>query len=75
MIKINYKEKCLVDCETAEILRPDCFDTLVLYYSYLISRKHENFAEKLLEDVMSGKKVITKMIDNAAKHGLELRKN
>jgi len=72
MIKINFKEKALIDCETAEIVRPDCFDTLVAYHSYLVGKKRFAAAEKLLEDVFKGVKVISKMIDNAQKHKLDI---
>ena len=63
MIKVNLKEKCLVDCNTGEIYRPECWETLVVYHAYLVSKKYIQDADKLLEDVFAGKKVISKMVE------------
>lgn len=68
MIKIDIENKTLVNTVTGETLRPECFDYLSTYYAYLTDRKHYQVAEKLLEDVFKGEKVISKMIANAQKH-------
>jgi len=72
MIKINLKERALVNCETAEIIRPSCFDDLVPYYSYLVDRNHKLVANKLLEDVFKGEKVISKMIANSQRRNFNI---
>ena len=64
-IKINFEEKALVNCKTAQILRPSCFDTLSVYHSYLQQKGLHEQADQLLKDVFKGEKVISKMIEKA----------
>lgn len=66
-IKINMKERALVNCKTAELCYPSCFDTLAVYHSYLIGRGRVEEADELLKKVFKGEKVISKMIENAQK--------
>ena len=61
-ILINLKEKCLIDSKTGDIVRPECWDDMVVYYTYLLGSRHHAAAQHLLHDVFDGKKVITKMI-------------
>ena len=72
MIHINHKEKALVDGNTGEIVRPHCWDTLIPYVNYLEGRAHGSYAQSILKQVMSGEKVISKMIEQAQKHGIGL---
>ena len=69
-IKINTKERALVDTKTAEVLRPNCFDTLAVYHSYLLSRGQTRDADDLLRRVFKGEKVISDMIEQAQLQGL-----
>lgn len=64
-IKINREEKGLVNIETSEILRPDCFDTLVLYHAYLLTKGYQDRADEVLRRVFKGEKVISDMIKQA----------
>ncbi len=70
MIHVNMTERALVDSKTGAVYRPQCWDALVVYYSYLCSKGHEAMAQQILERVCDGEKVITKMIENMQKHGL-----
>ena len=67
-IKLNLKEKALVNCKTGELIRPSCFDSLAPLYSYLVEKRREKEAEDLLKRVFKGEKVITKMIERSQKH-------
>lgn len=69
-IKINLEEKALVNTKTAQILRPSCFDTLVIYHAYLISTQEHQQADDLLKKVFKGEKVISDMINQAQKRHL-----
>jgi hypothetical protein len=64
-IKINREEKALVNGHSGEVLRPDCFDTLVLYHSYLVQRGYQDRADEILRRVFKGEKVISDMIKQA----------
>jgi hypothetical protein len=64
-IKINHKEKALVNCKTAEIIRPTCFDSLAALHSYLCGLKREDEADEILKKVFRGEKVISDMIEKA----------
>ena len=66
MIHLNTKEKCLVNSEDGEILRPECIDDLIAYHAYL-KKYDELVAQAMLQDVFNGEKVITKMIDHSHK--------
>jgi hypothetical protein len=68
MIHVNLKEKCLVDGDTGEILRPECFDYLSQYCSFIEERGHKGASQSLLRRVFDGEKVISKMIDFYQKH-------
>lgn len=67
MILINLKEKALVNSETGDIVRPTCWDSLIPYHSYLMSKGHPGPAQSMLEKVFTGEKVITKMIELSQK--------
>lgn len=67
MIRINLKEKALVNSETGDIVRPTCWDTLIPYHSYLVGRGHPGPAQSILEKVFDGEKVISKMTENYQK--------
>lgn len=73
MIKINLKEKALINCDTAEVLRPHCWDSLIPYHSYLVGRRRFLAAASLLEEVFKGEKVISKMIENSQKHSIDYK--
>jgi hypothetical protein len=64
-IKINHKEKALVNCKTGEILHPSCFDDLSLLHNYMVQDGNASGADELLERVFKGEKVITNMIEEA----------
>ena len=66
-IKINQKEKALVDGKTGEILRPSCFDELSAVHSYLLGFQRIKEADDLLKRVFEGEMVISNMIKNAGK--------
>jgi len=61
MIKINEKERALVNCKTGEILRPACWDDLILYHAYLAG-KNAASASVLLDKVFAGEKVMSEML-------------
>ncbi len=71
MILINFKEKVLVDSVTGDIVKPNCWDDLIPYLSYVKNRGHETMAQHLLEEVFKGEKIITKMIQASQKHSHE----
>ena len=64
-IEINREGKGLVNTETGEIQRPDCFDTLVLYHAYLLTKGYQDRADEILRRVFKGEKVISDMIKQA----------
>lgn len=73
MIHINSKERVLVDGDNGDIFHPSCFDTLVLYISYIKGRNHEKdqqYTQNILRRVMDGEPVISKMIEQAQKNGV-----
>lgn len=70
MIHVNIKERALVNSETGEIVRPTCWDDLIAYHLYLISRKHGQAAQSILQEVFRGERVISKMITASQKRGL-----
>lgn len=72
MILINEKEQALVDSTTGNIMRPECFQTLVAYHSYVVSKGHNESAQRMLQEVFNGTKYISKMIENAQKHGIHM---
>jgi hypothetical protein len=61
-IKINLEERALVHSKTAQILRPSCFDDLILLHSYYLSANEQENADELLKKVFKGEKVITNMV-------------
>jgi hypothetical protein len=62
-ILINYEKKALVDSKSGKKCKPTCFDDLVAYHAYLLSRGHGKFAQQMLSDVYhDSEKVISKMI-------------
>ena len=69
-IRINHAEKALVCSKTADIVRPPCFDTLVLYCSYLEQRGRAAEAKEELKAVFKGEKRISALIEKAQKHHL-----
>ncbi|HET8688530.1 MAG TPA: hypothetical protein VFM18_18105 [Methanosarcina sp.] len=56
---INTKERCLIDGKTGEILRPSCYDDLVMLCAY----EGDKDAQEILRQVFKGEKVITKMVE------------
>lgn len=72
MIKINQKEKALVNSETGEIFKPTCFDTMSVLHSYYESTRRYVEARTLLEDVFAGEKVISNMAKEVQKYNLDL---
>lgn len=71
MILINNKEKALVDSITGDIFKPTCFDTLAPYYSYLVTKGHQDAGQRMLQEVVKGEKFISKMISSAQKHNID----
>jgi hypothetical protein len=71
MIYINHKYKLLVDSETGNLLAPECWDNLIPYVSCIEARSHPAYAQSILKQVFNGELVITKLIENAQKRGLE----
>jgi len=71
MIHINLKEKALVSSETGKLVRPECFDSLVIYHAYLVGRNHAAFAQKMLQEVFAGSQYISKMVLLAQKNTLD----
>jgi len=69
-IKINHKEKALINTKTAEVFRPSCFDTMALLHSYYLDRGYHDKADELLRRIFKGEKVISEMIEKAQKHNL-----
>lgn len=63
-IFINAEERCLINGKTGEIKRVDCFDSLVLFHSYLLASRHKAAARDLLHDAFKGKKVITELVES-----------
>jgi hypothetical protein len=59
---INHQEKAIVCGETGELLRPTCWNDLVLYHSYILgTEKNKKAANQLLRDVFRGEMVMTNM--------------
>lgn len=71
MIHINHKFKILIDSGTGDAMHPECWDNLIPYVSYIAARNHPSYAQAILRRVMSGELVITKLIEQAQKRGLE----
>lgn len=69
-IKVNHKEKALIDVKTGDIVRPSCFDTLMIHDSYLRSKKNHIEADSILKKVFKGEKIISDMIADAQKLNL-----
>lgn len=67
VIVINLKEKALVDTDTGDIVRPNCWDDLIPYVSYVKNRGHPQLAQSILEEVFKGEKIITKMVTASQK--------
>jgi rRNA-processing protein FCF1 len=61
-IKMNYKEKCLVNTKTGEIIRPDCIQDLMQYHAYLIATGDDELAKQVLKNVAKGERVISDML-------------
>ena len=70
-IFINEKEKCLIDSKTGEIIRPQCYQDLIAYHAYLLSKNRKSCAQSILKDIVAGEKVISKMIFNHDKYNRE----
>jgi len=60
---INEIERCVVNGKTGEILRPSCYDDLILYHKYILGQQGEKEASNLLKRVVEGEKVMTNMIN------------
>jgi hypothetical protein len=69
-IIINTEEKCLINTKNGKIARPSCFDTLIAYHSYLLSKRQQEQADQILKDVFKGELVIKNMIDKVQKHDM-----
>lgn len=69
-ILINEKEKALVDGDTGEIMRPNCWFDLIPYIRYVEGRGHPAKAQELLQAVFRGDKIITRMIEASQKRGI-----
>lgn len=65
---INEKEKCLVNAKNGEIIRPSCFDDLILYHRYVLSAEGEKAAMQVLRRVVHGEKVISDMVKYLQDH-------
>lgn len=50
------------DSQTGAIQRPECWQDLVAYYSYLVGRGQIDASQKLLAESMAGRKPITNML-------------
>jgi hypothetical protein len=63
-IHINLEARCLVNGKTGEIKHLECFDSLAILHSYLLSSRHRKAAQDLLRDAFKGKQVITELVDH-----------
>ncbi len=54
----------IFDSQTGAIQRPECWQDLSAYYSYLVGRGQIHESQKLLAECMAGKKPITKMLEH-----------
>jgi len=68
MYHINIEEGAIVNGCNGEIIRPDCFQVLAQYYSYLLNQGEIGLASDLLRDVFNGKMVISNMIEDFRRH-------
>lgn len=59
---INEEEKCIVNAKNGKIVRPACYDDLVLYYKYILGSDGEKAASQVLKRVVHGEKVISDMV-------------
>ena len=50
------------DSKTGAVQRPECWQDLAAYHSYLVGRGHNYESQKLLAECMAGNKPITKML-------------
>ena len=64
-IKINLKERALVDCGTGDIVWPSCWEHLIPYHEYLVQDGQKSQAKQLLKRVFKGEKVISDMIKSS----------
>ncbi len=62
----------IFDSQTGAIQRPECWQDLSAYYSYLVGRGQIDASQKLLAESMAGKKPITNMLRNVASTELSL---
>ena len=68
-ILINHVEKCLINTKTGDIIRNiSCWEDLVAYCTYLISKNREKEVQCILKRVFKGDKVISKMITDTRGH-------
>jgi hypothetical protein len=54
------------DSQTGAIQRPECWQDLAAYYSYLVGRGQIYESQKLLAESMAGNKPITSMLMSVA---------
>jgi len=59
---LNTDEKCIINLNTGEIMRPPCIDDLILYHRYLVGSGENEQAKHLLKDIFHGEQVISNMI-------------
>ncbi len=52
----------IFDSQTGAIQRPECWQDLSAYYSYLLGRRQIDASQKLLAESMAGNKPITNML-------------
>lgn len=56
-------EKCIINAKNGEIIRPSCFNDLVLYHNYVLDTDGEKAALQILKRVAQGEKVISDMVE------------
>jgi hypothetical protein len=56
----------IFDSQTGAIQRPECWQDLAAYYSYLVGRGQIYASQQLLAESMAGNKPITKMLMSVA---------
>jgi len=59
---INEKEKAIINAKNGDVIRPSCFDDLVLYHNYVLGTDGEKAAMQILKRVVQGEKVISNMV-------------
>lgn len=70
MYYLNLPEKCIINGNDGQLMRPPCINDVIALHAYLIGSGESQQAQQLLSNIFNGEKVITNMLEKIKSCGL-----